>query len=1146
MLMLLLAHASCFAQNQGNIWQFGEAAVDFNSGRPTDYFPRRLTTFEGCASLCDTNGQLILYTDGARVWDKTNEVMPNGTGLLGHPSSTQAAAIVPYPGNPNRYYIFTTDFQGDPNGLRYTEVDITLNGGNGDVTAVKNIPLLTPVTEKQTVVKNAAGDGYWLIVHYFGNNAFYVYPITTSGIGTPVISNAGTAITAEQPSIGYLKASADGSRLLACNQNINAELFDFDTATGIVSNPLVLTNESSYSGTFSLSGNRVYITNGEGQFMKKLYQYDLTAADIPASRTLIYENDEPNSTIYMGAMQLGPDGKIYIARFFGQYLSTIDRPENLGAACGFKKMGFPMQNLARAGLPQFIESYFSTYITGEDTCLGNPTDFNLETIESVSNVTWDFGDSNSATGFHVPHTYAAPGNYTATATYTTPNGTYTKIRPVVVSPVPIIGATPNNQYYCGTADMNYDLGQFYFPLMVGQSQVTYHQAYFATIEDMAAHENPLPRFVNLPLGSSTTFYIKNFNRYNPSCYAYTSVTVTLNPPTVANALSDYVICESQPWDDIAQFDLSTKNSQLLGSQNPTDFIISYHPSQYDADHNTAALPVLYTNTLPQETLYARIQGINAPACFATALLIIRVGHQPMISAVNDFKVCDDPSNDGITNFDLSVKTSEILNGQSPLVFEVKYFYTYADALNQINQIALPINNTANNQLIYFSISLIGNTGCKIVSNFRLVVVPRPKANPAVALTVCDDLTNDGIGLVNLDANTPLILGNQDASQYTVSYHLSQTDADGDSAALPLNFQNTTNPQTIYARIENNLEATCFATTSFQIGVAKMPYANQPADLIGCDDDTNDGIEYFDLSLQNSSILGPQQNADFEITFYTSQANANLGSGAIDTNYANTSNPQIIHARVASRTNVSCYTTTSFLISVRAKPVLDLLDNYAICEGNSIEIIAPEGFTSYQWSNGSLTNITTITQAGNYSLNVTKDYGDLICESTKNITVYLSNAPVIAYIATQDWTDNANVIQINTSGVGDYEYSIDAMHYQDSPIFSGLPDGAYTVTVRDKRGCGAATEEVFLLMYPKFFTPNNDGNNDFWTVNFSTKEPGMLLYIFDRDGRLITGFNGLGNGWDGSFNGNPLPSSDYWFVIKRQNGKEYKGHFSLLR
>ena len=107
-------------------------------------------------------------------------------------------------------------------------------------------------------------------------------------------------------------------------------------------------------------------------------------------------------------------------------------------------------------------------------------------------------------------------------------------------------------------------------------------------------------------------------------------------------------------------------------------------------------------------------------------------------------------------------------------------------------------------------------------------------------------------------------------------------------------------------------------------------------------------------------------------------------------------------------------------------------------------------------------------------------------------------------------------------------------------------GRHFVYVRDKNGCGIAKDEVYLLTYPKFFTPNGDGENETWRIKFAHAEPDMDVHIYDRYGKLITSFKGSSPGWDGTMNGYKLPSTDYWFVVKRQDGKEFKGHFSMIR
>ena len=197
-----------------------------------------------------------------------------------------------------------------------------------------------------------------------------------------------------------------------------------------------------------------------------------------------------------------------------------------------------------------------------------------------------------------------------------------------------------------------------------------------------------------------------------------------------------------------------------------------------------------------------------------------------------------------------------------------------------------------------------------------------------------------------------------------------------------------------------------------------------------------------------------------------------------------------------------------------------------------------------WSTGATSQSIVISDEGEFSVTAIKNYGIISCSSTKNFSVKNSQTATIKNIEIKDWTTNDNQIIVYTNESGDFEYSINGTNFQDSNEFYNLSSGDYTVTVRDKYGCGTAIEEVYILMYPKFFTPNQDGYNDTWSIKNSEKE-NLVTKIFDRYGKLIIILQ-PNQSWDGTLNGKNLPSTDYWFTVTRANGKEYKGHFSLKR
>lgn len=384
------------AQKEGYVWCFGDSAgLDFNSlpGAPTA-IATSVSTMEGVASIADDTGNLLFYTDGRWVWDANHQVMPNGAGLLGDSSSTQSGVIVPHPGFPGRYFIFTVDAitltGSGPGGFRYSEVDMSLNGGLGDVIpGTKNTLLFNNQSEKITAVRHANNTDLWVIGHSYSGNNFYVYHITPAGISpTPNVQSIGTAYNTYP--LGYIKASPDGSRLAcALGGNELFEVYDFDNATGTISNPITLngTNQDlAYGVEFSPSGQFLYATSvAFGGF---LYQFDLnqpTPAAIMASRVLLHQFVPGTSQQRGGAVQLGPDQRIYVANVLSNFLHRIDNPDQPGFASTLTLNAVDLSpHASRFGLPNFIASFFADAyaFTNAPVCLGDTIQLNAVDITS--------------------------------------------------------------------------------------------------------------------------------------------------------------------------------------------------------------------------------------------------------------------------------------------------------------------------------------------------------------------------------------------------------------------------------------------------------------------------------------------------------------------------------------------------------------------------------------------------------------------------------------------------------------------------------------------------------------------------------------------------------------------------------------------
>jgi len=215
----------------------------------------------------------------------------------------------------------------------------------------------------------------------------------------------------------------------------------------------------------------------------------------------------------------------------------------------------------------------------------------------------------------------------------------------------------------------------------------------------------------------------------------------------------------------------------------------------------------------------------------------------------------------------------------------------------------------------------------------------------------------------------------------------------------------------------------------------------------------------------------------------------------------------------------------------------------LCEGSSKTLSVDTAFSTYSWSNGETDFDTVVTAAGEYTVTVSDSN---TCLATKKFTVVLSGAPTITSVDTDNFNENGSTVSIHFTGKGNYEFSIDGQFYQDSPNFPNTSSGEYTVWVRDKNGCGMDSQKIYVLNYPKFFTPNDDGFNDVWTIPNLDQLPNAKIDIFDRLGKLLFEFNPTQKGWDGKYHLRDMPSEDYWFTIRLENNKTVKGHFALKR
>lgn len=886
-LLLFFFTLAAFAQQEASVWYFGnKAGLKFNQdGSITALSNGKLITNEGCASIANSNGDLLFYTDGRTVWDKNHVIMPNGnyangTGLLGDMSSTQSAIIVPKPGNSTIYYIFTLDephhenaakypnaFSGNydeldsgktpdnddglNNGLNYSIVDLSIVGSNGSVgdITVRNSHLITYDTnpageeikykcsEKITAVKDAAGTGFWVVTQFTDN--FYAFKVSATGVNSTsikssVVPNVPT-FGYRRNAIGYLRASPDGKKLAAAYDQIDTPTspfnnykgavytFDFDNVGGVVSNSqLLIKDVNAYGVEFSSDSKILYASFYAVEGAYQLNQFDLHSTNVPNSKIRLY-----GGYYGVGALQLAPNNKIYFATFAPNSLAVINNPNVLGLGCNFDQAGQPLaSNTTRAlGLPPFITSFFDAFFDAKNLCLGSSTQFNLSAAQAITAAVWDFGDGETSSTINPSHTYATAGTYIVTVTATGSTGSTTKSKEIVISKVP-----------------------------------------------------------------------------------------------TANAPQNVLICDDNN-DGFYNFNLTTLNASILNGQDANSYTVNYYASPANYSSNVAiSTPNNYKNATAYttENIIAEVTNNNNTACKSSTSFTIAVFESPLPNlpaSIPNLTSCDNTSvgtdSDGKVVFNLTARANAVLNGQ----LSSKFTLTYFKDSNYSQLIVTPTNyqNAFTTETIYVKMANNDNPSCFATTSFTLQVFALPVVTAEVNLKQCDDDV-DGFSQFNLEEAIPKITTNALNEKISFFKTLSDAQINSNSITNVTSFTNqTVSNDAVYVRVENNNSCFRIAKLNLIVSTTQIPL-NFVRNFTECDDSilgtNSDGISSFDFSQVTSQVqsLFPAGQL-LDITYYRNVDDALSEKNGITniSNYRNIGYPntQKIYVRVDSKLNNDC-------------------------------------------------------------------------------------------------------------------------------------------------------------------------------------------------------------------------------------------------
>ncbi len=616
-------------------------------------------------------------------------------------------------------------------------------------------------------------------------------------------------------------------------------------------------------------------------------------------------------------------------------------------------------------------------------------------------------------------------------------------------------------------------------------------------------------------------------------------------------------CDTDSVDDNSTlFDLTQNTDSVV--QNQPDITITYHTNANDAilGENPIIHPEAFRNTSLKQKIFIRLTN-SITKCFTTSDFSIFLNNYKLPFAVTSFNVCDDSSdgndNNGRATFYLKDITETILPNKKDL--NIKYYLTQTDAENSSNELTdLFYNTIPGQQFIYAKAS--DSFYCPTIRKITLNANPLPVKTSAI-IEQCDSSKNGtGLVLFNLDqGNSELTLGNPNM---TTQFFLNKNDAENNTNAIATNFYNTTNPQTLYVRITNSITK-CSSSSILTLKTNPISLIEHNLNPVCDDDGIEDGLHFFDLS--DITIVNNNLQT---VKYYSSEKDALLEKDAIENikTYQNRiPYNQDVYVRVEENNN--CLEIHKINLEVKKLPNIETAGFTNICEDSSsyyahLESGIPENSLasdfSYEWAKdgiqipNQISPTLDVNEVGTYTVKIKNKNN---CSKTKTIEVTASNKATITKIDITDLTTNdSNKITVIVIGKGEYQYALDNPNgpFQDSNVFENIPAGIHEVYVNDKKNCGTIHKTAAVIGAPKFFTPNNDGHNDYWNIeglNIDIYKK-AVIFIYDRYGKLIKQIHPSDLGWDGTFTGNPLPSDDYWYTLKLEDNREAKGHFSLKR
>lgn len=1163
LILLICSALTAKPQKEFYNWYFGvHAGFNFHNAPPNAVTDGSLHISDQTSSISDGQGNLLMYSDGLKVWDNTHTQMANGFDLLGSGVTySHASIIAQQPGSPNLYYIFTLTYFGYAAGLKYAIVDMNLNGGHGDVVS-KNNSLLTPVCEKLTAVEHQNGVDIWIITHKWQTNQFYAYLLTSTGISAPVITAIGP-VHSGGSGLGYnaagqLTASCDGSKLAIGTYEQNfVGIYDFDKSTGVISNQIQITGYSrSWGVQFSPDGSKLYVTRWTHPM---IYQLDLlagTPTDIANSAIVVGNATSPDPQYTAGFLQLGPDGKIYVAKYSSGYVGVINNPNAMGLACSFVDNGLYLAGrICHAGLPNYIQTnILYPDFSSQNECIGDSTHFLSVNTGAASSILWDFGDSvsginNTSTLFNPTHFYSSAGIYNVAMIVTMGVNIDTIQHTVTINQVPVVDLG-NDTVLCSQAS---------FLLNAGTSGNSYVWSTGAVSQ-------------SLSVDSTNTYWVsvsngecENSDTINVS---FVSVDVELGHDT-AICGSPSIVLDAQNSGSAYLWSTGEITQSVTANSSGVYWVSANNSGCIDADTITLYFASPPMVDLGPDTIICiggsfLLDATNSMATYiwstgetASSILVDSAGSYFVDVAVG---ACHDL--DTVFYYSphpIVISNDTALCNGDTVSLSAGGGQTFIWSNTAIGPSITVAPSSSTNYFV-----TINDEGCTSTSEVTVTVYAKPVVDLGGDIGFCpgDSIILDaGTGFSAYqwqDSSSTQLFTCTTSGGYNVTVVDSNGCIDADTvnvAFLPdvpdPNLGNDTSicegdTLTLYPGVYGQYNWQNGDTNQFLLALSTGNFSVTVTNAGMCPKVDSIDIEF--LPMPPDFDLG-------EDTLFCGSFSLvlNTASGYDSYLWQNGSTDSVFFATTEGQYYVVatdyCRTTSdSIYITQSDPPVFDLGMNAQLCDNATITLAPGNEYISYLWQDGSSDPSLIVSAAGVYSVTVTDTSG---CVGYDSIEIQHNQTPFVELGPDGELCNNNSVLLNAQNSLLDVDYL-----WQDGSLeqtFLAFTEGVYSVTVSNE--CGMGTDTIVfehcpecIVDLPSAFSPNGDGKNDVFRI-LGQGFTNVHLLIYNRHGELLFETFDASIGWDGFYKGKVQENEVYYYYLSADciEGESYtkKGDVTLL-